>query len=120
MSDRIELKGIEAFGYHGVHDFERRDGQVFYADICAELDLEVASNTDNLEDTVDYGALVQLIQEDIESDPCQLIEYLAGRIADRILFEFHKINKIAVTIHKPSAPVSGNVLDISVTIERVR
>ncbi|MGI9198121.1 MAG: dihydroneopterin aldolase [Candidatus Nanopelagicaceae bacterium] len=120
MSDRIELKGIEAFGYHGVFPEERKNGQVFYADILAELDLESASNSDDLNDTVDYGAIVDLVTEDIESDPCQLIEHLGGRIADRILFEFHKINRIAVTIHKPSAPVNGNVLDIAVTIERIR
>ena len=120
MSDRIELKGIEAFGYHGALPEERRDGQVFYADILAELDLESASNSDDLNDTVDYGAIVDLVTEDIESDPCQLIEHLGGRIADRILFEFHKINRVAVTIHKPSAPVNGNVLDIAVTIERLR
>ena len=120
MSDRIELKGIEAFGYHGVFPEERKNGQVFYADILAELDLESASNSDDLNHTVDYGAIVDLVTEDIESDPCQLIEHLGGRIADRILFEFHKINRIAVTIHKPSAPVNGNVLDIAVTIERIR
>jgi dihydroneopterin aldolase len=120
LSDRIELKGIEAFGYHGVFDHEKRDGQKFYADICAELDLEGPSNSDDLKDTVDYGAIVDLVIEDIQSDPCQLIEHLGGRIADRILFEFHKINRIAVTIHKPSAPVNGKVLDIAVTIERNR
>jgi len=120
MSDRIELRGIEAFGYHGVFEHERRDGQIFYADIKAELDLESASNSDDLKDTVDYGAIVDLVIGDIKSEPCQLIEHLAGRIADRILFEFHKINRVAVTIHKPMAPVNGEVLDISVTIERNR
>ena len=120
MSDRIELNGIEAFGFHGVFENERREGQNFYADIRAELDLESASNSDDLEDTVDYGAIVDLVIEDIKSDPCQLIEHLAGRIADRILFEFHKINRVSVTIHKPSAPVNGKVADIAVTIERIR
>jgi dihydroneopterin aldolase len=120
LSDRIELRGIEAFGYHGVFPEERRDGQIFYADIHAELDLEGASNSDDLHDTVDYAAIIDLVVEDIESDPCQLIEHLGGRIADRILFEFHKINRVAVTIHKPNAPVDGSVLDIAVTIERNR
>lgn len=120
MSDRIELKGIEAFGYHGVFEHERLNGQKFFADITAELDLEAPSNSDNLQDTVDYGAIVDLVIEDIQSDPCQLIEHLGGRIADRILFEFHKINRVSVTIHKPSAPVNGKVLDIAVTIERNR
>ena len=120
MSDRIELKGIESFGYHGVFEHERREGQTFYADVCADLDLEAASNSDDLNDTVDYGAIVDLVIEDIQSDPCNLIEHLAGRIADRILFEFHKINGISVTIHKPNAPVDGNVLDITVIIERNR
>ena len=99
---------------------EKRDGQTFYADICAELDLEAASNSDDLNDTVDYGAIVDLVVEDIQSEPCDLIEHLAGRIADRILFQFNLINRISVTIHKPSAPVKGKVLDITVTIERNR
>lgn len=120
MSDRIVLKGIEAYGYHGVLEEERKNGQRFYADIRAELDLEAPSNSDDLKDTVDYGAIVDLVIEDIKSDPCQLIEHLAGRIADRILFEFHKINRVAVTIHKPMAPVNGKVTDIAVTIERLR
>ena len=120
MSDRIELTGIESFGYHGVFEHERREGQTFYADVCADLDLEAASNSDDLNDTVDYGAMVDLVIEDIQSEPCNLIEHLAGRIADRILFEFHKINRVAITIHKPSAPVNGEVLDIAVTIERNR
>ena len=120
MSDRIELKGIEAFGYHGVFPEEKRDGQTFYADICAELDLEAASNSDDLNDTVDYAAMIELVIEDIQSEPCDLIEHLAGRIADRILFQFNRINRVSVTIHKPSAPVKGIVLDIAVTIERNR
>lgn len=120
MSDRIELKGIEAFGYHGVFPEEKRDGQLFYADICAELDLEAASNSDDLNDTVDYAAMIDLVIEDIQSEPCDLIEHLAGRIADRILFQFNRINRVSVTIHKPSAPVKGSVLDIAVTIERNR
>jgi dihydroneopterin aldolase len=64
--------------------------------------------------------MIDLVIEDIESEPCDLIEHLAGRIADRILFEFHKINRVSVTIHKPNAPVDGTVLDIAVTIERNR
>ena len=86
----------------------------------SELDLEAASNSDDLNDTVDYAAMIDLVIEDIQSEPCDLIEHLAGRIADRILFQFNRINRVSVTIHKPSAPVKGSVLDIAVTIERNR
>ncbi|MFY8255172.1 MAG: dihydroneopterin aldolase, partial [Candidatus Planktophila sp.] len=77
-----------------------------------------ASRTDELADTIDYGALTDLVVEEITSERVQLIERLAGRIADRIKAQHPEIDWIEVTVHKPKAPVSSEVADISVTITR--
>jgi dihydroneopterin aldolase len=118
MSDKISIKSIKGFGYHGVFDFEKRDGQDFYVDLDIEADLTAASLTDNLADSIDYSLLTAIAKEAIEKLQFDLIERLAGFIADTIKDNFPSIQKIAVTVHKPSAPVQESVTDIAVTIVR--
>ena len=118
MSDKISIKGIKGFGYHGVFDFEKRDGQNFYVDLDIEIDLSTASESDLLADSVDYSQLTTMALQAIENQKFDLIERLAGFIAETIKDEFPVIQKIAVTVHKPSAPVHESVTDIAVTITR--
>lgn len=118
MSDTISLTGIWGFGYHGVFDHEAKNGQDFFVDLEIHLDLSQASLSDVLEDTIDYGALADLVVEEITGERVQLIERLAGRIADRIKSGHPQISKISVTVHKPKAPISAQTSDISVTITR--
>lgn len=118
MSDVISIKGIKGFGYHGVFDFEKRDGQDFYVDLEISVDLQSASKSDKLEDSIDYSLLTAIARDAIEGTPFDLIERLAGYISDRIKSDFPAVKSIAVTVHKPSAPVKESVTDISVTITR--
>lgn len=118
MSDLINLIGIHGFGYHGVFEHEAKNGQDFYVDLEIHLDLTRASISDDLKETIDYGSLADLVVEEITGERAQLIERLAGRIADRIKDEFPQVTNIAVTVHKPSAPISAQTTDISVTITR--
>lgn len=118
MSDQIKLTGIWGFGYHGVFDHEAKNGQDFFVDLELSVDLSAASKSDDLNDTIDYGSLADLVVEEITGERVELIERLAGRIADRIKSKFEEIEKVAVTVHKPKAPVAAQVADISVTITR--
>jgi dihydroneopterin aldolase len=118
MSDKISLKGIWGFGYHGVFDHEAKNGQDFFVDLEISLDLSKPSSSDNLAETIDYGSLADLVVEEITGERVQLIERLAGRIADRIKSGHPEITAIAVTVHKPKAPVTAQTSDISVTITR--
>ena len=118
MSDVISLTGIWGFGYHGVFDHEAKNGQDFFVDLEIHLDLSLASISDNLKETIDYGVLADLVVEEITGERVQLIERLAGRIADRIKAGHPEITNIAVTVHKPNAPISAQATDISVTITR--
>jgi 7,8-dihydroneopterin aldolase/epimerase/oxygenase len=117
--DRLAVTGIEGFGHHGVLDFERRDGQVFLADLVLGLDTRDAARSDDLQDTVDYGSLVAKVRTAIESDPVDLIEALAQRIAD-ICVEDPRVRWVEVTVHKPGAPIDATFTDVSLTITRTR
>lgn len=118
MSDKISLKGIWGFGYHGIFEHEAKNGQDFFVDLDISLDLSKPSKSDDLAETIDYGALADLVVEEITGERVKLIERLAGRIADRIKSGHPEITSITVTVHKPKAPVSAQTSDISVTITR--
>jgi dihydroneopterin aldolase len=113
------VRGIEAYGHHGVFDFERREGQVFVADLVLGLDTRGAAGSDDLQDTVDYGSLVAKVKEAIESDPVDLIETLAARIADVCLAD-PRVQWAEVTVHKPDAPIEATFSDVALTITRTR
>ena len=117
--DRLAVRGIEAFGHHGVFDFERREGQVFVVDLVLGLDTRAAALTDELHETVDYGSLVSNVKTAIESDPVDLIETLAARIADLCLAD-PRVRWTEVTVHKPDAPVEATFADVALTITRGR
>jgi dihydroneopterin aldolase len=119
MGDRIRLRGIEGIGRHGVFDFERENGQPFLVDLDLIVDLAPAGSTDVLADTVDYGTLVDRVLAEIEGEPRNLIESLAERIAGLCL-EDTRVERAVVTVHKPKAPVAGNVADVAVSIDRSR
>jgi 7,8-dihydroneopterin aldolase/epimerase/oxygenase len=118
MSDQINITGIKAFGYHGVLPHEAIEGQEFIVDLLINLDLQAASRSDELTDTVNYADLAQIVHENIVGERVQLIERLAGRIADEIKAAYRQILSISVTVHKPHAPVTLDFTDISVTISR--
>jgi 7,8-dihydroneopterin aldolase/epimerase/oxygenase len=118
-ADRLAVLGIEAFGHHGVLDFERREGQIFRVDLVLGMDTRAAARSDDLQDTVDYGTLVAAVKNVMENDPVDLIETLAQRIADVCLSD-GRVQWAEVTVHKPDAPIEATFNDVALTITRSR
>ena len=105
------------FGHHGVFDHERRDGQDFVVDITLWLELSAAVASDDIADTVHYGQLAQLAAGIISGPPRDLIEAVAGEIADEVM-RVYPVHAVEVTLHKPSAPIPLDFGDVAVTIRR--
>ena len=120
MSDQIVLTGIHGFGYHGLFEHERKDGQDFFVDLTLSVDLSAAAQSDLIDDTVNYAEITDLVVEEITSHPVNLIEKLALRIAERVLNQHLKVQSVVVTVHKPQAPVAAQLKDIAVVITRSR
>jgi len=118
-TDRIELRGIEAFGYHGVLPHEQTLGQAFLVDVALELDLAPAGASDALADTVDYGALSGELAAVVTDERYDLIERLATRLTEVCLAR-PAVTAVTVTVHKPHAPVPVPLADVAVTLRRTR
>ncbi len=118
-ADLISLRGLQAYGYHGVLAHERRDGQVFVVDLDLAVDIGAAAAADDLSRTVDYAALAVRVRDAVAADPVDLIETVADRLA-RLVLADPSVRWVRVSVHKPDAPVLVPIHDVAVTIERSR
>ncbi|MBE1514815.1 2-amino-4-hydroxy-6-hydroxymethyldihydropteridine diphosphokinase [Nesterenkonia halotolerans] len=120
LSDTIRLTGLTATGHHGVFDFEKREGQPFRVDAELTLDFRAAGRSDELQDTVSYVEIAELIEAAITGEPFDLIEALADHLAREILRSDARLLAAEITVHKPQAPLPQSFQDVSVTARRTR
>ena len=120
MADRIELRGLRVRGHHGVFEHEKRDGQDFLVDVVLWTDFTAAAASDDLADTVDYGALALFARDVVAGPACDLVETVASRIADGIMEMAPSAHAVEVTIHKPQAPIPAEFADVAVVATRSR
>lgn len=114
--DKITVTGIEFYGYHGVLEKEKQEGQFFSVDCSFTLDTSLCN--DNLDNTVDYGDLSCSIVRFCQNNKYDLIETLANNLAQYLLLKYNLIHDIEITIHKPSAPIPTKFDDVKITITR--
>ena len=117
--DRICLPEIPLFARHGVYDQEQREPQHFLISLTLFLDLHQAGLSDDLADTVDYGALYQRVREFAENNSYHLIEALAERIATLALAE-PLVQQVTVRVKKCAARAGEVSFPAEVILERAR
>ncbi|MCJ8341901.1 MAG: dihydroneopterin aldolase [Cetobacterium sp.] len=117
--DKILLKGMKFYGYHGVLPAENQLGQNFYIDLEMAVDFREAAKTDNIEKSVSYAEVYEIVKEIVETKIFKLIEALGEEIAKELLTKT-SIKKIKVRVRKPEAPIPGNFEYAGIEIERVK
>jgi dihydroneopterin aldolase len=115
--DKISLKDITAFGYHGVLKSEKELGQSFLIDLDVELDLKEAGVNDKLDFTVNYSDLQNIVKKVVREESFNLVESIAEKIAFEVL-EFTKIKGVRVNVKKPYIPDKDFSGKVSVEIYR--
>ena len=119
MSDKLFLDDVRFHGRHGVTDAERSVGAWFSVDAELALDLRSAAVSDELSATVDYGAVARRIVEIGTGNAVNLIERLAGLIAEAILREF-PAREVRVRVRKLTPPLQGLLGIPGVELTRAR
>ena len=98
--DKISIKGLKLFAYHGVNPEEKENGQNFVIDLDYYVNIARACQMDTLDDTVSYAKVVKTIRRVFTAEKYDLIERAAQVIADAVLDEFDDIFKVEVTLRK--------------------
>jgi 7,8-dihydroneopterin aldolase/epimerase/oxygenase len=115
----IELRGLVVFGHHGYLEEERRLGQRFLVDLWVDVQGD-ASDTDRIEDTVDYRRLAALVRDVFAGPERLLLEGLAGAVADGIVEQHAAVRRVKVRVRKPDVVLDPPVDYAAVVVERVR
>jgi 7,8-dihydroneopterin aldolase/epimerase/oxygenase len=118
--DRIEIRDLRVSGVHGVLQEERERSQPFSLDIVAWVDMAGAQRSDDLSDTVDYGALAHLAADVVAQQSYRLLEALAGRLADALLITDPRLRAVEVTVRKLRPPLALDVASTGVRVLRSR
>ncbi|MEK3885253.1 dihydroneopterin aldolase [Paenibacillus sp. PL2-23] len=118
--DRMIVRGMRFYGYHGVFPEENKLGQKFYVDLELTLDLAQAADTDDLNETINYAELHELTKGIVEGPPFKLIEALAGRIASSVLEAYTRINDVTVRVTKPNPPFDIHFDGVIIELKRKR
>ncbi len=118
--DKIIVKNLKLFCYHGVNPEEKQDGQNFIFDVEASVDLSKPCKTDDVDDTVSYAKIIKTVRRIAQSEKNDLIERVAQRIVDEIFDEFDRVQTLVVTVKKPEAPIEADFDYVAVSIERTR
>ncbi len=116
MNIQIELNTMRFYAYHGVGQQERAVGNYFVIDLLLTADVERATESDALDDTVNYAEVYAAIKQEMEQ-PSKLLEAVAGRIAKRLRLQFPQIVHLKVKIAKLNPPFGGDVYSAAVILE---
>ncbi|MDH6304523.1 dihydroneopterin aldolase [Parabacteroides sp. PF5-5] len=118
MVFKIELRDMKFYAYHGVLPQETRVGNYFTVSLLLEAPLGNAVQTDDLEDTINYAAVYELVKKEMLI-PSKLLEHAAGRILHSLKEHFPQITAIEVSLSKLNPPLGGEVYSASVILREV-
>jgi dihydroneopterin aldolase len=118
--DRMMLKRMVFYGYHGVYPEENRLGQKYIVDLDLRLDLSRAAQSDDVEDTINYAEIHTVVKSIVEGAPVKLIETLTEKIASALFGTYTSIIKATVSVTKPNPPFDMTFDGVTVELRRQR
>ena len=115
----IKLKNIRTFSYHGCLVEESRIGSEYSVNLEIKTDLRKSSTSDQLEDTVDYVFLNQIVKDEM-AIRSNLLEHVAHRIIVRVFAEIPEVSRIVLAVSKLNPPIGGDVEAVTIEMEEYR
>ena len=112
----IIVAGVRVMGVHGALPEEQQHSQPFEVDLELEVDTDAAEQSDALDDTVDYGAVIETVSRIVSEERYALLERLAARIAE-VCKRDPRVTGVVVTVRKLHPPVRALVDHVGVRLE---
>ena len=118
--DKIVIRELKLFAYHGVNESEKVYGQNFVFDIDCFLDISKPCKSDNVEDTVSYAKIIKTVRRVFTAEKYDLLERASEVVATAILEEYPAVLEVKVLLKKPEAPIKADFDYVGVEITRSR
>lgn len=118
--DKILIRDLKIFAYHGVNPEEKENGQHFVFDIDLCVNITKACHSDDVNDTVSYAKVIKTVTKVVTAEKYDLLEKVAQVVCDAIFEEYEDVFSISLTLKKPEAPMKADFSWVGVQIERER
>jgi len=119
MTGIITLEGLQFHAFHGVYPHERESGNWFEVDVSVETDFSKGAAEDELEGTVNYETIFQIVKAEMQL-PSKLLETVAEKIVNDILTQLPTTLSVRLKISKLNPPIGGKCAKASVQLEKRR
>lgn len=116
----VRIHNMMFYGFHGLYEYEREQGQKFFVDVSIEMDDEKAIQTDDVRDGVDTATVYDIVGEAVRHQRYTLLISLSAHIGDKLLAKYPHFKSVTATIRKPSVPIAGPIDYVEVETTRVR
>lgn len=117
---KVRIHNMMFYGFHGVYEYEREQGQKFYVDVEVETNDDKMAETDDIKDGVDPAAIYDIVKDVTENKRFQLLGSLSAHIGDKLLKKYSHFKTVTTRIRKPSVPISGPIDYVEVETTRTR
>ena len=104
---KIRIMNIMFYGFHGIYEYEREQGQKFYVDVELVTRDETACGSDDPKDGIDTAMVYSQVKDVLENKRFQLLMALSAHIGDHLLGTYQQLAEVTVRIRKPSVPIPG-------------
>lgn len=118
FQDKIIIKSLKIYAYHGVFEEEKKLGQIFLLDLTIYVNFKDAIKSDSIENSLNYAKIIKFIEAKFLEKRFNLIESAANFLCDSLMSEFPKIMRVTTKIKKPNAPINSNFSYIAVEITK--
>lgn len=119
MTNKVILKGLRLYAYHGVLPQEQKVGAYYDIDIEFETDFSEAMRTDSLEHTVNYAEVLEVVKGEMAQNS-KLLEHVAGRIVNTLFSTFPDVTSIKLRLMKENPPMGADCAGAGVEIVKSR
>ncbi len=103
----LRIQNMMFYGFHGIYEYEREQGQKFYVDVEVETKDDKVAETDDVKDGADPAAVYSIVRDAVENKRFQMIEALAAHVGDMLLSKHDHFARVTTRVRKPAVPISG-------------
>ncbi|MBO6179572.1 MAG: dihydroneopterin aldolase [Selenomonadaceae bacterium] len=115
---KIRIHNMMFYGFHGIYEYEREQGQKFFIDVEIEMKDEKSIASDDVKDGVDTAAVYDIVGNAVKHKRFTLLVSLSAHIGDQLLQKYPHFDAVTATIRKPSVPISGPIDYVEVETTR--
>ena len=117
---KVRIKNMMFYGFHGLYEYEREQGQKFFIDIEIETKDDSAAAADDPVNAVQSATVYAVVRDNVENKRFMLLQALGHHVNLELLQAMPMAKSSTIVIRKPSVPIAGPLDCVEVEVHTDR